>query len=159
QERAREDRRDRRAPVAQGADLDRRPRHAPLPAADGRDLHLPLVAGLHPHLHAQRDLDQRGRPGDLARAPPGADRLLAAYAAGPPLAMQALCLPRRRRARSGAAARRAQRRERARRGDQAHGRGEEMIAFITANMAPIMFAALVIFLLLGYPVAFALAAN
>jgi TRAP-type mannitol/chloroaromatic compound transport system permease large subunit len=34
-----------------------------------------------------------------------------------------------------------------------------MIAFITANMAPIMFASLVIFLLLGYPVAFALAAN
>jgi TRAP-type mannitol/chloroaromatic compound transport system permease large subunit len=34
-----------------------------------------------------------------------------------------------------------------------------MIAFIAANMAPIMFASLVIFLLLGYPVAFALAAN
>ena len=33
-----------------------------------------------------------------------------------------------------------------------------MIAFIAANMAPIMFAALVIFLLLGYPVAFSLAA-
>jgi TRAP-type mannitol/chloroaromatic compound transport system permease large subunit len=34
-----------------------------------------------------------------------------------------------------------------------------MIAFLMANMAPIMFATLVIFLLLGYPVAFALAAN
>jgi TRAP-type mannitol/chloroaromatic compound transport system permease large subunit len=32
-------------------------------------------------------------------------------------------------------------------------------AFLIANMAPIMFAALVLFLLLGYPVAFALAAN
>src|SRR5262249_14660487 len=32
-----------------------------------------------------------------------------------------------------------------------------MIAFVTENMAPIMFAALVIFLLLGYPVAFSLA--
>jgi tripartite ATP-independent transporter DctM subunit len=32
-------------------------------------------------------------------------------------------------------------------------------AFVTENMAPIMFAALVMFLLLGYPVAFALAAN
>ena len=31
--------------------------------------------------------------------------------------------------------------------------------FVTNNMAPIMFAALVVFLLLGYPVAFALAAN
>ncbi|MGA8261372.1 MAG: TRAP transporter large permease subunit [Arenicellales bacterium] len=32
-----------------------------------------------------------------------------------------------------------------------------MTAFIVANMAPIMFASLVVFLLLGYPVAFALA--
>jgi len=32
-------------------------------------------------------------------------------------------------------------------------------AFLIANMAPIMFGALVFFLLLGYPVAFALAAN
>ncbi|RAU22057.1 C4-dicarboxylate ABC transporter [Paramagnetospirillum kuznetsovii] len=34
-----------------------------------------------------------------------------------------------------------------------------MTAFLIANMAPLMFAALVCFLLLGYPVAFALAAN
>ena len=34
-----------------------------------------------------------------------------------------------------------------------------MTAFLIHNMAPIMFAALVVFLLLGYPVAFALAAN
>jgi tripartite ATP-independent transporter DctM subunit len=34
-----------------------------------------------------------------------------------------------------------------------------MAQFIAENMAPIMFAALVVFLLLGYPVAFALAAN
>ena len=34
-----------------------------------------------------------------------------------------------------------------------------MTAFLIANMAPLMFAALVGFLLLGYPVAFALAAN
>jgi len=34
-----------------------------------------------------------------------------------------------------------------------------MIVFIAQNMAPIMFASLVIFLLLGYPVAFSLAAN
>jgi len=33
-----------------------------------------------------------------------------------------------------------------------------MIAFVTENMAPLMFAALVVFLLLGYPVAFALGA-
>ena len=34
-----------------------------------------------------------------------------------------------------------------------------MIEFIAINMAPIMFASLVVFLLLGYPVAFSLAAN
>ena len=34
-----------------------------------------------------------------------------------------------------------------------------MIELLTNNMAPMMFAALVVFLLLGYPVAFALAAN
>jgi TRAP-type mannitol/chloroaromatic compound transport system permease large subunit len=34
-----------------------------------------------------------------------------------------------------------------------------MAELIAHNLAPIMFAALVIFLLLGYPVAFALAAN
>ena len=34
-----------------------------------------------------------------------------------------------------------------------------MMEFIAVNMAPIMFASLIIFLLFGYPVAFALAAN
>ncbi|MDT3687285.1 MAG: TRAP transporter large permease subunit [Pseudorhodoplanes sp.] len=34
-----------------------------------------------------------------------------------------------------------------------------MVEFLIHNMAPIMFAALVVFLLLGYPVAFSLAAN
>ena len=34
-----------------------------------------------------------------------------------------------------------------------------MMELIAHNMAPIMFASLVVFLLLGYPVAFALAAN
>ena len=34
-----------------------------------------------------------------------------------------------------------------------------MVAMLIHYMAPIMFAALVIFLLLGYPVAFSLAAN
>lgn len=34
-----------------------------------------------------------------------------------------------------------------------------MAAFLIENMAPLMFAALVLFLLMGFPVAFALAAN
>ena len=34
-----------------------------------------------------------------------------------------------------------------------------MAEFMIANMAPLMFGALVLFMLVGYPVAFALAAN
>ena len=34
-----------------------------------------------------------------------------------------------------------------------------MIEFIAHNLAPIMFMALIVFLLLGYPVAIAIAAN
>src|SRR5216117_4315884 len=36
---------------------------------------------------------------------------------------------------------------------------DTMVPFLASNMAPIMFLALVLFLLLGYPVAFSLAAN
>src|SRR5258708_25901816 len=36
---------------------------------------------------------------------------------------------------------------------------ESIVPFLAHNMAPIMFASLVVFLLLGYPVAFSLAAN
>ncbi|MGQ0586572.1 MAG: TRAP transporter large permease subunit, partial [Gammaproteobacteria bacterium] len=34
-----------------------------------------------------------------------------------------------------------------------------MEAFLAANIAPLMFAAMIVFLLLGYPVAFSLAAS
>lgn len=34
-----------------------------------------------------------------------------------------------------------------------------MMELIAQNMAPIMFVSLIVFLLIGYPVAFALAAN
>src|SRR5512140_912231 len=37
-------------------------------------------------------------------------------------------------------------------------RGNQMSAFLIANMAPIMFASLVVVLLLGYPAAFSLGA-
>src|SRR5205823_9897301 len=46
----------------------------------------------------------------------------------------------------------------ARRGARRRARGQEMTAFIIANLAPIMFCGLIVFLLLGFPVAFALAA-
>ncbi len=41
----------------------------------------------------------------------------------------------------------------------AHAAGGGLGDFLRVNMAPVMFATLVVFLLLGYPVAFALAAN
>src|SRR6266700_646825 len=41
---------------------------------------------------------------------------------------------------------------------QARSQGDWMTAFLIANMAPIMFASLVIVLLLGYPAAFSLGA-
>ncbi len=45
-------------------------------------------------------------------------------------------------------------------GDRQRRQGRsEMTAFLIANMAPIIFASLVVFLLLGFPVAFSLAAN
>ena len=34
-----------------------------------------------------------------------------------------------------------------------------MVEFLIANMAPIIFASMIVFLLVGFPVAFALAAN
>ncbi len=34
-----------------------------------------------------------------------------------------------------------------------------MTEFVVANMAPLMFASMILFLLFGFPVAFALAAN
>jgi TRAP-type mannitol/chloroaromatic compound transport system permease large subunit len=36
---------------------------------------------------------------------------------------------------------------------------EILVQFLAQNMAPIMFASLVVVLLLGYPAAFSLAAN
>src|SRR5487761_2598458 len=41
---------------------------------------------------------------------------------------------------------------------RSRSQGDEMTAFLIANMAPIMFASLVIVLLLGYPAAFSLGA-
>src|SRR5690606_18028871 len=40
-----------------------------------------------------------------------------------------------------------------------HNHGALIMDFFITNMAPIMFGTLVLFLLLGFPVAFALAAN
>src|SRR5690606_9443621 len=45
------------------------------------------------------------------------------------------------------------------RGRERTRQGPLIMEFLIANLAPVMFATLVVFLLLGFPVAFALAAN
>src|SRR6267143_2164503 len=143
-QRAHPDRRRRCQPVAPQADLDRHLRHAVLPAAD---------RGVHERLDQRRDFGQRRRPDPLAGEAAGAGGIFPAHPAGHLRADQALRVPARTHPRPGGEARGAGA------GADAHRRQSgEMSAFLVANMAPLMFATLVVFLLLGYPVAFALAA-
>src|SRR6185436_10368123 len=88
----------------------------------------------------------------LAGTPAGACGLLPAVDPGRVRADQARRLPERPDPRSGRAARGPGARA------AAGGGRPEMTAFLTAYMAPLMFCTLVVFLLLGYPVAFSLAA-
>src|SRR6266581_3931227 len=111
-----------------------------------------LLADIHERLEQQRDLRQRGRPDPLARTPSGSGRLLPAVAAGRLRADQAHRISQGPHSGSAGKARGpAGARHRAR-------RSRKMTQFLIANMAPLMFAALVVFLLFGYPVSFALAA-
>src|SRR5215203_942627 len=164
-------RRDDRAPV--------------LPAALRRRHDLPLDAVLPALGAVRRGLDERRRPADLARQGPHparlhparpavvqrdreADRRHARRAARRPPEREP---SRRRRGRGGTPTRRHRGRHQSRHPERRGGAlagptrprtpvpEPPMAELIAANLAPIMFAALVVFLLLGYPVAFALAAN
>src|SRR5437879_4483217 len=151
-QRAYPDRRDRRQSVAPRADVDRRFRHAVFPLADGALHHLALLADIHERLEQQRDLRQRRRPDPVAGAVSGSRGLLPALAARRLGADQAHRVSQGPHSRSvGKARGAAGARHRAR-------RSRKMTQFLIANMAPLMFAALVVFLLFGYPVSFALAA-
>src|SRR5260221_13108168 len=140
------------APLRARPALDRCRGHAAVPVA-GVVLHrLAVVAGVRERLGQQRDVEQRRRPCPLARKAAGSDGLLAVEPAGRLRTDQAYRRadgpdPRPDRSAGGSPRRSGRRR-----------RGIPMIAFVTANIAPLMFAALVVFLLLGYPVAFALGA-
>src|SRR5882762_5559095 len=151
-QRAYPDRRDRRQPVAPRADVDRHLRHALLPLADGGLYHVALLADIHERLEQQRDLRQRRRPDTLARAATGSGRILSAVAARLLRADQAHRLPEGPHPESAGKARGP-----AGTGHRARRSGQ-MTQFLIAYMAPLMFAALVVFLLIGYPVSFALAA-
>src|SRR2546425_129523 len=151
-QRAYPDRRHRGSPVAPRSDVDRHLRHALLPAADGDLCHVALLADIHECLEQQRDLRQRGRPDPLAGPPSGSGRLLPAVASGSLRTDQAHRLPEGPDSGSAGKARGP-----AGTGHRAR-RSRKMTQFLIANMAPLMFAALVVFLLFGYPVSFALAA-
>src|SRR5207249_10854672 len=103
-------------------------------------------------LEQQRDFRQRRRPDPVAGAASSSRGLLLALAAGRLGADQAHRVSQGPHPRSAGEARGAAgARHRAR-------RSRKMTQFLIANMAPLMFAALVVFLLFGYPVSFALAA-
>src|SRR5204863_4840909 len=138
--------------------VDRRVRHPAVPVAYGDNDHVAFLARVHRRLPEQRDFDECRRLDRLAGTAHGASRLLSSRPAGLLRADQANRVSarpdsrshrKRRRAEPGGAA--------CRRAPQAAG-SLGMIEFLSHNMAPLMFGALVIFLLIGYPVAFALAA-
>src|SRR6267378_2533883 len=151
-QRAYPDRRDRRQPLAPRADVDRHLRHALLPAADGGLCHLAFLADIHECLEQQRDFRQRRRPDPVAGAASGSRGLL------PALAARRLGVDQAHRVSQGPDSGSAGKaRGPAGTGHSAR-RSRQMTQFLIANMAPLMFAALVVFLLFGYPVSFALAA-
>src|SRR5690606_2741259 len=137
-----------------GAALDRPSRPSPVPdalrAADGL-LPRSLCADVLP---LGRGLVERRRPHRLACQGHPARRLRAARLPGRIGDRQEDRHHARRHGRSDAL----QPHARPPRRRRCRGEGR-MIEFIAENLAPIMFVSLIVFLLLGYPVAFALAAN
>src|SRR5581483_5086301 len=125
-----------------------------LSAADVALHHVALLADLHECLELGRDLGKRGRPDPLAGALSRAGGLPAPQPAGILRADQTHCLPARTDWRPGG---KTQGPGPGRRAGCRAG-GQAMSAWIIANIAPIMFLGLIVFLLLGFPVAFALAA-
>src|SRR5258706_4256135 len=139
--------------VSPRAHLDRHLRHRLLPAAGYALHHVAVLAHICQRVGQRRDLQQCGRSDPLAGAADRSGRVLSAEPARCLRTDQAHRIPARPDSRSGGRARRAGA------GDGSDRRlGGGMNGFIIENMAPLMFAALVVFLLLGYPVAFSLGA-
>src|SRR5262249_16271893 len=153
-QRAHPHRRGLRPSVPPRAGLDRHRGDGPFHAAHDRLHHVVVVADIRQRLGERRDLGQRGRADPLARAPARAARVLPAVRPGNLGADQARRVPARTHSRPAREARRPGPRADA----GARQRAGVMMSFLTANIAPLMFAALVVFLLLGYPVTFALGA-
>src|SRR5258708_2257467 len=161
---------DRQPPVQAHADLDRHLRLRLLPDPHGAG-HPVVRHALRDPGHAdRRDVGQRRRPGALARLPDDPHRLRAAAAAGHVGADQAHRLPEGPDRRSHGQEGREDRRGRPGRSTARAGRcqgqkrakrliGEtDIMEFVIHNLAPIMFAGLILFLLVGFPVAFSLGA-
>src|ERR1051326_7082082 len=146
-------RRHLRPPAGKGARHDRSPGRPLLLVADGHHHHGAVLADGRRVDRTQRIFQRRRRAVALAGQDPDPGRLLSAGPAGDVGDHQAHRFSFRTYPGPGRAASRHDPR-----GDDKDG-GGAVTAFLVANLAPLMFGALVVFLLLGYPVAFSLAAN
>src|SRR3954467_9439421 len=139
--------------------MDRYLRHRLFPDADGHRDHVAVLAGVPGCLPQRRGFHQCRRPDGLARAPHAAAGLSPPDPAGHLRAHQARRIPARPHSGSHGEGRRSDRRGAACRGVAQGAGGDSVSAFLVANMAPLMFASLIVVMLIGYPVAFALAAT
>src|SRR5208282_5887242 len=140
------------------ARLDRPPGRDFLPFAHGAHHHGARLAGVHPILRAHRIFAQCRWIAALAGETHDPAGLLPAGDSGRFRDHQARGLPDGPHPRSDAAARPWLRRH-GRGGHDHETRGRAMTALFIANIAPLMFAMLIVLLMIGYPVAFSLAAN
>ena len=169
-QRARAHRRHHRPPFDARAGLDRHLRHAVLPAADGDPHHVAVVAGVRRAYERHEVSTNAGGliiwparlmvpVGFLLLSLQGFSELIKRIAFLQGLIPDPSEKHAREDRRGSAGGGNPEARGRA--GMRTRGQPEReggMTAFLIDNMAPLMFAALVVVLLLGYPVAFALAA-
>src|SRR3954467_3196641 len=139
--------------------MDRYLRHRLFPDADGHRDHVAVLAGVPGCLPQRRGFHQCRRPDGLARAPHAAAGLSPPDPAGHLRAHQARRIPARPHSGSHGEGQRSDRRGAACRGVAQGAGGDSVSAFLVANMAPLMFASLIVVMLIGYPVAFPLAAT
>src|SRR3954469_7847445 len=139
--------------------MDRYLRHRLFPDADGHRYHVAVLAGVPGCLPQRRGFHQCRRADGVAGAPHAAAGLFPPDPARHLRAHQTRRIPARPHSGSHGEGRRSDRRGAACRSVAQGAGGDSVSAFLVANMAPLMFASLIVVMLIGYPVAFALAAT
>src|SRR3954452_1373093 len=139
--------------------MDRYLRHRLFPDADGHRYHVAVLAGVPGCLPQRRGFHQCRRADGVAGAPHAAAGLFPPDPARHLRAHQTRRIPARPHSGSHGEGRRSDRRGAACRSVAQGAGGNGVSAFLVANMAPLMFASLIVVMLIGYPVAFALAAT